>query len=136
MSVKISGRYLGNKKIELVHEPSGMKISTAAPLDNNGDGSSFSPTDLLTASLGACAMTVMSIYAERHGIDLSGMHMQIEKIMSAEPRRVASLPLSIHMPAAITDEQRSILERVAATCPVKRSLSPETEVTISFKYDV
>ena len=41
MSVLISGKYLGAKKVELCHVESGMKITTAAPKDNNGDGSSF-----------------------------------------------------------------------------------------------
>lgn len=134
--VFISGRYTGGKKTELRHEPSGTVIQTAAPTDNNGDGSSFSPTDLLAASLGACMLTVMSIYAERHSVGLEGMEFRVEKIMHPDPRRIGELPLTIRMPAALTPEQREILERAAHTCPVHRSLSPEIKIEVNFVYDV
>ncbi len=73
MAVSMSGRYLGGLKVELEHGPSGAKIQTAAPVDNIGDGSSFSPTDLCAASLGACMVTVMGIVAERDGIDFTSV---------------------------------------------------------------
>ena len=68
MAVEITGRYAGGLKVDLRHGPSGAEIRTAAPVDNNGDGSSFSPTDLLAASLGTCMVTVMGIYAQKNGI--------------------------------------------------------------------
>ncbi len=73
MAVEITGRYAGNLKVDLHHGPSGAEMRTAAPVDNNGDGSSFSPTDLLAASLGACMVTVIGIYAEKYGISLDCM---------------------------------------------------------------
>jgi putative redox protein len=134
--VQMRGKYLGNKKLELLHEPSGTKIYTAAPKDNNGDGSSFSPTDLAAVSLGACILTVMGIFAERHAIDLTGSHFSIEKVMSSNPRRIAELPISIHLPKSIAPEMRETLERVAHTCPVHQSLHPEIQVRECFVYDV
>src|SRR5688572_4195709 len=102
MSVRITGKYIGNKKTELVHEPSGAKLVTSAPVDNQGDGSSFSPTDLLAASLAACQMTVMSIVADRDGIPIEGSHFAVEKHMQQSPRRIAKLPVVIHLPEALT----------------------------------
>lgn len=136
MSIKMSGRYLGNKKVELLHEPSGTRITTSAPLDNNGDGSSFSPTDLFSVSYGTCMMTVMGIFADREGIDLTGMRMSLEKHMNQAPRRVARIPVELHMPKHLTEEQRLKLERVANTCPVGNSLHPDIDAPISFIYDV
>jgi putative redox protein len=135
MSVTISARYLGNKSVELTHEPSGAKITTDAPKDNNGLGRSFSPTDLFSASLPACMMTVMSIVAERDGIDLSGMHARIDKEMTENPRRVSRLPLTIHMPKTLTDEQRTKLERTARACPVTQSIGEQIKVDLKFIYD-
>jgi putative redox protein len=43
MSVQIDGRYDGTLRVALRHGPSGRELTTAAPVDNQGDGSSFSP---------------------------------------------------------------------------------------------
>jgi putative redox protein len=50
MSVEVTGKYLGAKKVELVHGPSGEVLITEAPKDNGGEGKSFSPTDLVAAA--------------------------------------------------------------------------------------
>ncbi len=134
MSVKMTGKYLGNKKLELCHEQSGSKIYTAAPLDNQGDGSSFSPTDLCTVSLGACMLTVIAIVAERSSIDLSGMHFEVTKEMQESPRRIGKIALDIYMPKGLDPETRLKLERAAQTCPVHHSLSPQIETQIRFNY--
>jgi putative redox protein len=134
MAVEITGKYVGNLKTELTHGPSGAVLKTAAPVDNNGDGSSFSPTDLVAAALGACMTTVMAIVAERDGIDLTGLAFRIEKHMVANPRRIGALPVVIHMPAGLTPEQRQKLERSALTCPVHHSLLPEIEKEVRFEY--
>lgn len=136
MTVRIEGKYIGNKKLELLHVPSGVTIRTAAPKDNEGDGSSFSPTDLCAASLGACMLTVISIVAERNGLDLTGAHMNVEKHMQANPRRIARLPVNIHLPRTLRQEDRQKLENTARTCPVHHSLLPELEVDLQFHYDV
>ncbi len=134
MAVQMSGRYLGHLKVELEHGPSGAKIHTAAPLDNNGDGSSFSPTDLCAASLGACMLTVMGIVAERDGIDFSSCRFEVEKHMQADPRRIARLPIRIEMPAGLDAKSRLKLERTATHCPVHHSLLPEIEIAVEFVY--
>ncbi len=136
MSVPITCKYLGNKKTLLIHGPSGRELQTAAPLDNQGDGSSFSPTDLSASSLLSCVITTMAIYAERNGIDLSGTHGRIEKHMNADPRRIGKLPAQIHLPRSLPPQQREVLQRVALTCPVHRSLNPEVEINLDFTYDV
>lgn len=136
MTVEILGNYLGNKKVSLLHGPSGTVINTAAPLDNQGDGSSFSPSDLLSASLGACMLTIMGIFAERNGINLEGSKFRLVKHMQSDPRRVKLLEVSFHLPKTISATDRVKLERAAYTCPVCASLNPEVERKIDFHYDV
>ena len=135
MSVKISGTYAGNKKVTLIHGPSQSKIGTAAPVDNNGDGSSFSPTDLVAAALGSCMMTIIGIVAERDGIDVSNMKMEVEKSMSPSPRRIAELPVVLYLPAELGEAERKKLEAAAKTCPVHHSLHPEISIPIEFVYE-
>ncbi len=134
MAVEISGRYLRPLRSELTHGPSGTVLRTAAPADNQGDGSSFSPTDLFAASLASCMVTTMAIVAERDGIDLSGLTFRVVKNMKSDPRRLGALPVEIRMPAGIAPADRPKLERAAHTCPVKRSLGPEVEPSAVFIY--
>src|SRR5258708_35626605 len=93
-------------------------------VDNQGDGSQFSPTDLVAAALGSCMVSTMAIVAQRDGIDLAGVTFHVEKHMHPEPRRIGKLPVMIHMPASPTPAERTKLERAAQTCPVHRSLLP------------
>jgi putative redox protein len=135
MAVEITGRYTGNLKMELEHGPSGAHLKTAAPVDNRGDGSSFSPTDLVAAALGSCIVTTMAIVAEREGIDFTTASFRIEKHMQNDPRRIAMLPVVVHMPPGLTPDQRTKLERAGHTCPVHKSLLPEIEKKIEFVYE-
>lgn len=135
MAVEISGEYTGGLGMRLRHGPSGREITTAAPKDNLGDGSSFSPTDLLAASLGSCMVTTMAIVAQREGIPFEGAGFVLEKHMRSDPRRVDSVPVRIRMPRGLNEEQRSRLEHVARHCPVERSLHPDIRRDIEFLYD-
>lgn len=137
MSVRMSGRYIGNKKMILRHEPSGAEISTDAPRDVQGDGSCFSPTDLVGAALGSCVVTTIGIYAERNGITLSEMNFEIEKQMSQSvPRKIGALTLTIHLPSSLPPDVRVKIERVGLGCPVHHSLHPDVKAPITFVYDI
>ena len=136
MAVEITGRYAGSLKVDLHHGPSGAEMRTAAPVDNNGDGSSFSPTDLLAASLGSCMVSTMAIVAKRSGIPFERAEFSLEKHMTqAPPRRVDAVPVTIRLPASLTPEQRETLEHAARTCPVERSLSPDVRREVTFVYE-
>jgi len=136
MSVVVIGEYVGAKKVRLVHEPSGSVLTTEAPKDNGGEGSSFSPTDLLGAALGSCVLTTIAIVAERLGVNVAGMHMRVEKHMSSDPRRVGDLPLVVHLPKMLDDTIRQKLERAGLACPVHKSLHPDIKMPVSFVYDL
>jgi len=136
MSVGILGKYLGAKKVELLHEPSGSILVTEAPRDNGGEGKSFSPTDLVVAALGSCILTTIAIVAERSGLVVEGMKMEAIKNMHTDPRRLGHTPVTIHLPASLLEHERQKLERAALACPVHRSLSTEVEAVVTFVYDV
>ena len=134
MPVEIKGQYEGDLRVKLTHSPSQSVIETDAPVDNQGKGAHFSPTDLLVAALGSCMMTIMGIVAKRDGIKLEGSRFRAEKHMSENPRRIGKIVLEIHMPAGLTDEQKKKLERAAHTCPVHQSLHEGIEQNIKFIY--
>lgn len=119
----ITCRYDGSLRCGAVHGPSGSALSTDAPVDNQGKGDCFSPTDLIATSLATCLLTIMGIVAERHGWPLEGAAARVEKTMSSEaPRRISQLEVWIELPAELEERQRQVLMRAAETCPVKLSL--------------
>ena len=134
MAVEISGSYAGKLKMELTHGPSGAVIHAAAPKDNQGDGSSFSPTDLAAAALGSCIVMTMAIAAQREGIPFEDVSFSLEKHMRSDPRRIDFVPVRIRMPGSLTEEQRSTLEAAGRSCPVCRSLAPEVRREVTFEY--
>lgn len=137
MGVKITGRFLGGLNTSMTHELSQVKIETDPPLDNGGEGKSFSPTDLLATAAGSCVMTIMAIYAKKNGINLSGMTCDVEKHMAlTPPRRVSALDINVYMPSSLTMDQRRILEEVGNSCPVLLSLSPELQLNKKYIYNV
>jgi len=132
----IKSIYKGDLRTSAQHLASGNTIITDAPTDNNGKGEAFSPTDLVSAALGSCMMTIMGIVANRTGIDIEDMEIEITKIMAAEPRRVAEIVIDFTMPTGKTysDKEKAMLENAARTCPVALSLHPDIKQTISFRY--
>lgn len=138
MAVEMTMKYRGDLLCSATHEPSGATIKTEAPKDNGGRGLQFSPTDLVGTALGTCMLTIMGLIAQRHGWDMSGATVKVLKEMATNPvRRIGKLTAVISLPqslAALTDEDRLILERGALACPVKASLHPDVELEIKFEY--
>jgi putative redox protein len=129
--VSIQLTYEGSLHCTAVHEPSGSTISTDAPLDNNGLGQAFSPTDLLATALGSCMATVIGIVAKRKELAVEGMTVTVRKHMSEDlPRRIKRLELDLSIPLPGDHPDRKLLESAAMSCPVHHSIHPEIEVTM------
>lgn len=137
MGVEIDIEYTGGLLCRATHGPSGRIITTEAPADNGGKGESFSPTDLLATSMGACIATVMGIAARREGYDLAGLRVHVVKEMTAQPRRrVGLLKIVVTMPIdrRFVPAERERLEEAARQCPVRGSLHPDVDVQLEFIY--
>ena len=132
----VKAKYLGDLRVESTHLASGTKILTDAPLDNQGKGEAFSPTDLCATSLAACALTIMGIYGNNHGVDITGAEAEVTKKMSASPpRRIAEIDVIFTMPdREYSDKEKQSLERAAASCPVHLTLHPEVKQNIIFHW--
>lgn len=133
--VEISIKYLGDLRCEARHEPSGTVITTDAPVDNEGRGESFSPTDLAATSLGACMLTIMGIAARKQGVDLGDTKVKVLKEMTPQPpRRIAKLTVVFTIPLPASHEKRAMLEAAAKSCPVHLSLHPEVVQDMRFDW--
>ena len=133
--VEISIKYLGALRCEARHEPSGTVITTDAPVDNEGRGESFSPTDLAATSLGACMLTIMGIAARKQGVNLGDTQVKVLKEMTAQPpRRIAKVTVVFTIPLPASHEKRAMLEEAARNCPVHLSLDPGVEQEMRFDW--
>ena len=131
--VRIQSEYQGDLHCTSVHTPSQTELATDAPVDNQGKGESFSPTDLIATSLGTCMLTTMGIVARTLNVDLTGATATVEKEMSSTaPRRINRLSVAIRIPRTTSPENQQRLENAAHTCPVKKSIHPEIETPINF----
>lgn len=127
--------YNGDLRTTCTHLKSGNYFETDAPVDNNGKGERFSPTDLLATSLATCMITVMGIKARTMGFDLNDIKIEVLKIMKADPRRVGGIELVFHIPEVlknIEEKTKTILKHIGDTCPVMKSIHPDIEVKIDW----
>lgn len=124
--------YLGDLRTSSVHIQSGTEIISDAPLDNNGKGEAFSPTDSVANALATCMMTIMGIKSRDLNIDLKGSTAAVTKIMNTEPRRIREIEIIFEIQGVLEAKDKLILERAAMTCPVFLSLNTEIDKNISF----
>ncbi|MHC0440765.1 OsmC family protein [Flavobacterium sp. 3-210] len=127
--------YLGDLRTSSIHVQSGSEIISDAPLDNNGKGEAFSPTDTVANALASCMMTIMGIKARDLEVNFVGSTAEVTKIMNAEPRRIGAIEIVFQMKSNADEKSKTILERAAMTCPVFLSLSSEIEKKITFNWN-
>ena len=128
--------YEGDLRTVAQHLSSGTRIETDAPVDNQGKGEKFSPTDMVATSLGSCMLTIMGMKARDLAVNLKDTRIEIQKLMKSDPRRIGGIHLTFHFPDSLqlTEKQRLILERAGNTCPVRYSIHPDIEVLIHYNW--
>ncbi len=132
MTSKIT--YLGNLRTSSIHLQSGSEIISDAPIDNNGKGEAFSPTDTVANALGSCMFTVMGIKAQDLNVDLTNSTAEITKVMAADPRRISEIHVVFNFSVVTDTKSKTILERTAMTCPVYYSLHSDIKKVITFNW--
>ncbi len=131
--IEIKVSYEGDLHCSAVHGPSGSGLVTDAPVDNNGLGQAFSPTDLVATALAACMATVVGIVAKRKELSVEGMKVTVRKHMSeTQPRRISRLELDLVMPLLESHPERKLIESAAKGCPVHHSIHPDIEVEMNW----
>ncbi len=135
-SPTIHVRYTGDLKTSCTHLRSGNSFTTDAPVDNNGTGSAFSPTDLIATSALACQFTVVGIKRRQQGLPDVGMSGTVTKHMGAGPRRIVKLEFVFRIAnQADFDEVKAQLQAAMQDCPVLNSLDSAIEVTAAFEQE-
>jgi len=81
-------------------------------------------------------ITTMAIKAMDMNIELKGTKIDIQKHMVSDPRRIGKIDITLIIPAiaALSEKDRTILERVGDHCPVVKSIHPDIELNISYQW--
>ena len=127
-------KYTEDLRTIATHVSSGSTIITDAPLDNNGKGEKFSPTDLFATALGSCMLTIMGITAQTHGINIDDAEVSVKKIMGVNPRRVSRIKIVINIYNDISEKDRKLLIKAAHHCPVSKSINPDIQEDVTFNF--
>jgi putative redox protein len=128
--------YLGGLRTSATHLASGQQIITDAPVDNNGKGEAFSPTDLVATAYASCMITIMGIYCSHHDLRFEHAEATVTKIMSAAPRQIEKLVIEMDLSGngwTASDAQKVIAAGKA--CPVARTLGDNVAIEFTFKYE-
>jgi putative redox protein len=133
--ITVESIYQGDLRTEATHVRSGTKLITDAPVDNQGKGEYFSPTDLVAASLGSCMITIMGIATRTHGFSIDGATWKTTKLMADNPRRIGEIIVELTFPPNnYTEQQKRVIEHISKNCPVALSLHPDLKQTVTLIY--
>jgi len=105
-------------------------LVTDEPERLGGEDSAPSPHELLPAAIASCVSTTILMYARTKGWELGRVDVDVDYDPRATPR---SCDIAVRVEHPLTTEQRGRLEKVAATCPVRKAL--EGAVTFSERFD-
>jgi len=127
--------YLGELRTKAIHLASQQEIITDAPIDNQGKGEAFSPTDLVATALGSCMLTIIGIKLQSMHKDIIGATVEIDKIMYDSPRRIGEIHVQLMLPDNnFTEKEKQIIIQAAHTCPVAKSLHPDIKQEIKIEF--
>lgn len=127
-------KYIGDLRTEGIHISSSKKLVTDAPLDNQGRGEAFSPTDTVATGLASCILTILGIKARSVKINLNETFAEVKKIMGTKPRRIIEIKVDIYFQVIVEPKLKLIFERAALSCPVANSLHPDINQNIRFHW--
>ena len=126
--------YLGDLRTSAIHVASDKNIITDAPIDNQGKGEAFSPTDTVATALASCLLTIMGIKARDLNIDITKTSAEVTKVMASNPRRISEIEITVNFTKSYDQRIKKILEKAALTCPVSNSLHPDLKQNILFNW--
>ena len=124
----------GNLRVTITNT-NGESITTDAAKEYGGKGEALGPVDLMVVSLGACAMTVMSMAAMKQGIDLKGSRVEMEHTLVPGPgHKIDTIIMRFFISVNVDAARRKSLETIALNCPVQKNLNPQIKEKVSFQY--
>jgi putative redox protein len=108
----------------------GHELSTDQPVEDGGEDTAPTPTELFVASLGACVCFYAERFLRRHGLSAAGVEVDCDYSWAENPHRVGAIQLTVLAPA-LTDAKREAFNRVIEHCTVHNSLRTPPDVRVA-----
>lgn len=110
----------------------GHQVRVDQPLDEGGDDTAPTPTELFVASLALCVAFHAGRFLDRHGIDRTGLSVHVTWGMAeGRPARVGQIAVTVTPPHAMPSDRLPAFLAVARGCTVHHSLVQPPAVNIS-----
>jgi len=109
----------------------GHVISVDQPVEDGGDDTAPTPTELFIASLASCVAFYARRYLARHDLPTEGLVVEATFDMGTRPARVSGIDVRVILPAGVPAERRDALLAVAAHCTVHNTLTTTPKVAIT-----
>jgi putative redox protein len=97
-------------------------INIDVPPGMGGNGRGFMPPQLFIVSLGACVAALITEYCEHHGIDATGLEVDVNFDKAQKPSRLENISAVVKLPNADVKNRQKALEHVAHHCPVHETI--------------
>ncbi|UXH80075.1 OsmC family protein [Roseateles amylovorans] len=91
-----------------------------------GEDAGPDPHDLYDAALGACKALTVLWYAQRKGLPVEDVQVQVERDGSQEQQGVYKLRTTLTLVGELSPDDRQRLLQVAAKCPVHKLMTQVT----------
>jgi putative redox protein len=106
------------------------RLEVDQPIDDGGEDSAPTPTELFVASLASCVGFYARRFLHRHGLPTEGLAVEAHYEMGSRPARVSAITLVVRVPEGVPDERRDALLAVASHCTVHNTLADPPNVRI------
>ncbi|MDQ1232428.1 OsmC family protein [Sphingomonas sp. SORGH_AS_0879] len=122
--------YEGGLRCHVAHPDNGAVLVMDASQELGGRGENFSPSDMLSVSLGGCVLSIMAMAGRVAGLELAGATATVTKEMGNAARRIVKMAVTVRVPGRYDVGQRKRLEAAAAACPVHAVLGIDAPIRI------
>ena len=113
----------------LLMEIRGHELHSDQPVEDGGDDSAPTPTELFLASLAGCITFYAERFLRRHGLPTEGLVVTCKYAWAANPTRVGEIDLTVDAPG-LPPERTEAFSRVIEHCTVHNTLRQPPEVRI------
>jgi len=112
----------------------GHEVLVDQPVDDGGEDSAPTPTELFVAGLASCVGFYAGRFLRRHDLPTEGLAVDCGfEFAPDRPARVGKIELLVHLPEGFPQERRKALLSVIKHCTVHNSLQQSPEVGIGLE---
>lgn len=123
----ITVSYEGGDRLKI--DVRGHSVVADQPVEDGGEDTGPTPTELFAASLAACVMHYAQRFLRRHNLSTDGLRVTCDYAWAEGPHRVGSFDLEVDAPGLV-DSKRAAFSRVIEHCTVHASITHAPAISI------